>query len=300
MTNPYQHGPSGFPNSNQQAELPGVAPRHFTYSFAVGPHGSMTPYTSAQFARAHPVSYTRFLNPASEASTELANQHNSYQGGSMDGERNGNGYSGDVSRPWTRSQALPSISRAFDLVMEGSVGDSMGSGANNGFFIPSYLKGTTYMHRLLAARKAKIQSQRELQSQAGGTLPSSGGSAKWHNKKMTPASHRGMALDVVEKPPAFEDDTVPPLPSRWNQDDKSGGLEVLADGLEVKYTTPRGQSDREHEACAIRADHYMPPQCGIYYFEVTILSGKRDEYVAATPNMMRLSFLRLTYVAAQQ
>jgi Ran-binding protein 9/10 len=72
---------------------------------------------------------------------------------------------------------------------------------------------------------------------------------------------------------------MPQLPSRWNKEDKWGGLEVLGDSLEVKYTALRGQSERDHEACSVRADHYMPPQCGIYYFEVTILSGKRDEYV---------------------
>jgi len=56
---------------------------------------------------------------------------------------------------------------------------------------------------------------------------------------------------------------------------------VLSDGQEVKFTGVKSPADREHEACAIRADHPMPPQCGIYYFEVTIISRRREEYVSS-------------------
>ncbi|KAL1864785.1 hypothetical protein VTK73DRAFT_5664 [Phialemonium thermophilum] len=91
-----------------------------------------------------------------------------------------------------------------------------------------------------------------------------------------------MTFDLIEKPPAFEEDeeaTVSPLPSRWNKDDKHSALEVLGDGYEVKYTGHR--SERDHDAAAIRADHYMPPQCGVYYFEVLILHRKREDTTIA-------------------
>jgi hypothetical protein len=90
-----------------------------------------------------------------------------------------------------------------------------------------------------------------------------------------------MTYDLIEKAPPAEDDAVAPLPSKWNSHDKHGGLEVLADGQEVKFTGSKSVADRDHEACSIRADHPMPPQCGIYYFEVTIISRKREEYVVS-------------------
>jgi Ran-binding protein 9/10 len=90
-----------------------------------------------------------------------------------------------------------------------------------------------------------------------------------------------MTYDVIERAPTFEtDDTIAPLPSRWNRDDKHGGLEVVAEGLEVKYTAQKAPGERDYEAYAIRADHALPSQAGIYYYEVTLLSRKRDEYVS--------------------
>ncbi|CAK7199016.1 hypothetical protein SEUCBS139899_001684 [Sporothrix eucalyptigena] len=81
-----------------------------------------------------------------------------------------------------------------------------------------------------------------------------------------------------------DDETIAPLPSRWDKDDKAPSLDVLSDGLDVKFATARPtnehsqhSSSSNQEASSVRADHYMPPQCGIYYFEVTVLSKKREE-----------------------
>jgi hypothetical protein len=87
-----------------------------------------------------------------------------------------------------------------------------------------------------------------------------------------------MTYDLIEKAPPLEDEMLAPLPSKWNNQDKHGALEVLSDGQEVKFSGPKPERDRDHEAYAIRADHPMPLQCGIYYFEVTIISRKREEY----------------------
>jgi hypothetical protein len=147
------------------------------------------------------------------------------------------------------------------------------------FFIPSYLKGSKYVQKLEEAHKAKIQSHKDgpsAQSSQPGSLSTSTSSINLHTK-MAP-SHRGMTYDLIEKAPPVEDDVLPPLPSRWNASDRSAGLEVLSDGQEVKFTGVKSASERDHEACAIRADHPMPPQCGIYYYEVTIISRKREEY----------------------
>ncbi|KIH88548.1 ran-binding protein [Sporothrix brasiliensis 5110] len=120
-----------------------------------------------------------------------------------------------------------------------------------------------------------------------------------------PGSHRGLAFDVVEKGLgggsgsgigiggssgsgggggggglADDEEPMAPLPSRWDKDDKASSLDVLSDGLDVKFAGSRSASDHNQhaqEAGSVRADHYMPPQCGIYYYEVTILSKKREE-----------------------
>jgi len=73
---------------------------------------------------------------------------------------------------------------------------------------------------------------------------------------------------------ADDDEDIAPLPSRWNKDDKDAALEVLGDGYEVRHT---GRQMSEHEASAIRADHYVSPSLGVYYFEVTVLNKKKEK-----------------------
>lgn len=148
---------------------------------------------------------------------------------------------------------------------------------NNGFFVPSYLKGTNYIQKLEEVYQAQA-AQRELQSTtASGANPQNGHSTA-SGSKQTPVSHMGMKIDVVERAPTTEyEGVVAPLPSKWNKDDKQNNLEVTGDGQEVKYSSSRGTKDQDHEVCSIRADHAMPNQAGIYYFEVSILSRRRDE-----------------------
>ena len=92
-------------------------------------------------------------------------------------------------------------------------------------------------------------------------------------QKMAP-SHRGMTYEIIEHQPHPEDSYPAPLPSKWEETDKHGGIEVAADGLEVKYTGHHKLS--EHEAAATRSDHSMPPQCGIYYYEVNIIAKGKE------------------------
>mgnify|MGYP001586739543 FL=1 len=84
-----------------------------------------------------------------------------------------------------------------------------------------------------------------------------------------------MTFELIEKAAPVEAEGVQMLPSRWNTHDKYAGLEVLRDGYEVAFT---GGKTTEYEAYSIRADHAMPMQSGIYYFEVKIVSRKVEEY----------------------
>ncbi|ORX45314.1 SPRY-domain-containing protein [Hesseltinella vesiculosa] len=78
-----------------------------------------------------------------------------------------------------------------------------------------------------------------------------------------------------------QDDTQPweadlRLPSHLNNLDKSRYLEVDKSGLSVSYVGPgRG----EEHAGAVRANLPMPPQCGVYYFEMQIKSKGVDGYI---------------------
>ncbi|KAI9146426.1 concanavalin A-like lectin/glucanase domain-containing protein [Paraphysoderma sedebokerense] len=66
------------------------------------------------------------------------------------------------------------------------------------------------------------------------------------------------------------------LPSGWNPKEKCSLLELAKGNLRANYIgTGRSDSD----AAAVRANYSMPSQCGIYYFEVEIVSKGRDGYI---------------------
>jgi hypothetical protein len=146
------------------------------------------------------------------------------------------------------------------------------------FFTPSYLHNSRYIYRLDAAHRAKLAAQqREPAAPSSSTSnPLSASSSNVNLHRMAP-SHRGMTYDIIERETPGDDDQLMPLPSRWNEHDKHAGLELSNGGLEVRYTGPVHKHD--HDAAAVRADYPMPPQCGIYYFEITVQSKPREGYV---------------------
>ncbi|KAK2594086.1 hypothetical protein QQS21_008189 [Conoideocrella luteorostrata] len=188
---------------------------------------------------------------------------------------------GNVNNGWTGSGgSLPSFSRGFNMFMSPIDADGAEIGADDAFFVPSYLSDSTYVRKLKEAHRSKMQIRTEMKlSSPIGTQSTAPG---FPQQPLPAGSHRGMSHNVIERPPPFEeDDSMAPLPSRWNKDDMWGPIEVLPDGREVKYTGSRNPNERDHEASAVRADHYMPPQCGIYYYEVAIKYGKRDDTTIA-------------------
>lgn len=180
----------------------------------------------------------------------------------------------------------------------GLAGSSNGSSASNSYTFPrpSYLEGSHYLARLEQQTRQSAYTQRESNGVGAlGTVAANGNGGSHHHgpggaagsvgKPTGNPSYLGISRDVVERTPAHEfggseeDSLVDPLPTRWAtaKEDRAAGLEVSSEGLEVKYTGSRSASERDHEACAIRADKPMPLQCGLYYFEVTILSRKHTE-----------------------
>lgn len=140
------------------------------------------------------------------------------------------------------------------------------------FFVPSYLKGSRYAERLAESHAARMSAQRDAKTSDNRSLSRSSSGANLH--KMVP-SHRGMTHDIIERAPpvTYLDDRDRSWPTRWSEEDKAGGLELLRDGLEVKCSA---QSKTHDEALSVRADYPIPRQSGIYYYEVTVV-GKGKE-----------------------
>lgn len=147
------------------------------------------------------------------------------------------------------------------------------------------------MSRLETAHKAKLAAQREAESVYSSNATSLSTSSSNVNLHRMAPSHRGMTYDIIENPPPGEDDHLAPLPSRWNDMDKYPGLDLLQEGLEIRYNGPSNKM--ELEAAAARADHPMSHQCGIYYFEVEIKNKTKDGMIAVGFSSRRASLERL-------
>ncbi|PBP21307.1 SPRY domain-containing protein [Diplocarpon rosae] len=263
--------------SNMPTGAPGFMPRRSSYASVVSgaSYGGQYPQVLRSGAFAH-------------LSTADGDYDSTYHNLSGHPRHNPRGYEMDLnanggithgrSGSWGRGAQLPSFSSAFGSLVNGYGYGALGGGHADHFFTPSYLNGSKYVQRLEEAHRAKAAAHKDglsAHSSQPGSLSTSASSMNLHTK-IAP-SHRGMTYDLIEKAPPVEDDMLAPLPSKWNSQDKYGGLEVLSDGQEVKFTGPKSERDRDLEACAIRADYPMPSQCGIYYFEVTIISRKREE-----------------------
>ncbi|EFR02972.1 ran-binding protein 10 [Nannizzia gypsea CBS 118893] len=216
---------------------------------------------------------------------------------------------------------LPSYSKQFEKLLEQTDLNALPYGLNHSiyqqnpedsFFTPSYLRSSKYVAQLYAAHKAKLSSQRDAQPQiqhtptsgssaqhlsSASALPLSASSSQLNLHRMAP-SHRGMTYDIVESHGPGSDSAAPlegqqltPLPSRWNEGDKYSGLDLLGEGLEVRYIGHVPKQD--HDAAAVRADQPMPVKCGLYYFEVTILAKPKDGMIGVGFSNNKASLERL-------
>lgn len=283
MAGPFQHGSSGYsdpasPVSSSTIPAPSSSRRR---------HPSSDIPSLANFY-SHP-SRTSLLNSAGDLNLgSSVNYGNSAQNDNGDWEESP---LGGFPRAW-RNAGLPSFSRAFNILMSTDGADDS-SPNEDGFFVPSYLEGSTYAKKLEEAHKSRMQGQRDSKRSNGGSGQTTAPSPFFN--ALPPGSHRGMSHTVHERPPPFEEEeTVAPLPTKWNKDDQWGGIEIQADTLSIKHVGLKGQQDREHEASAARADHYMPAQCGIYYYEVQILSAKSNEYVTPFERPRRATEVKKT------
>ncbi|KAK4121115.1 SPRY-domain-containing protein [Parathielavia appendiculata] len=316
MTNPYQqYSPSNF-DSSASGRLPPLNARRPSYASVVsgGPSALTRP---AHSGFSHLLNPSPDSEPQTHSSNPYSAAHSPMFHADMTYTQNGGSSEGVLSIdplgqtmgtglwPPRLGSSFPYFSRAFDLYMSKDPllpADPMSNDdvrfpsvapmpnvSSSGFLSPSYLRGTIYLQKLEEKHRADVLAERERSAAKVGPPSSSPIASRLSSNessshlplvgtKVSGSSHRGVAYDIVEKPmfPAEEedDDAVSPLPSRWNKDDKEAALEVLSDGYEVRHT---GRASSDHEASAVRADHYMSPSCGVYYFEITVLNTRSDK-----------------------
>lgn len=141
------------------------------------------------------------------------------------------------------------------------------------FFVPSYLRGSRHAEKLEEIHKQRFSAQREHWSAHSPVAPPLSASSSSVNLHKAPAAHRGLSHDIVERTPVAAEEPVAPWPTRWNDADKFPQMEVEDNGRQAKF----GGAQKAHdEAASIRADYPMPRQCGIYYYEVTVVSKGKD------------------------
>jgi len=93
----------------------------------------------------------------------------------------------------------------------------------------------------------------------------------------SPSQHPGISLDQRLKilyPAVNEEDT--PLPRAWSTKDKYNYIGLSQNNLRVHY---RGHGKTHKDASSVRVTHPIPASCGLYYFEVKIVSKGRDGYM---------------------
>jgi hypothetical protein len=146
-------------------------------------------------------------------------------------------------------------------------------GSSPAFFVPSYLRGSRYAEKLDDLHMAKLAAQRDYRSNHSSNAPSLSTSSSSVNLHKPVPSYRGMTHDIIERAPPFLDEPIATWPTRWNEGDKYAQLELEEGGRLAKFS---GSQKTHDEAASVRSDNAMPRQCGIYYYEVTVVSKVKD------------------------
>ncbi|KAF7272654.1 hypothetical protein GWI33_014593 [Rhynchophorus ferrugineus] len=84
------------------------------------------------------------------------------------------------------------------------------------------------------------------------------------------------AVDRLKKLYPAVDEQRTPLPRSWSPKEKYGYIGLSQGNLRVHY---KGYGNSHRDAASIQATHPIPAACGLYYFEVKIVSKGRDGYM---------------------
>lgn len=139
---------------------------------------------------------------------------------------------------------------------------------------------------------AELAFPRKITPSARSTSPDSG-------EDTTPSPPPTRETRVMSAPVVHEGPVTYALPTRWSDQARSNSLSVSHDGRELSHhgmhrveesflgngiisefcnLGANNNSDKEHAANA-RANHPVPPACGIYYYEVEVRCKEQKRYV---------------------
>lgn len=82
--------------------------------------------------------------------------------------------------------------------------------------------------------------------------------------------------DIISRLYPNVNQTETPLPRQWSAKDKCQTLSLSMNNSRVTY---KGPGKTHKDAASVRTDFPIPAACGIYYFEVKVLSKGRDGYM---------------------
>ncbi|KAK6344811.1 hypothetical protein TWF718_006765 [Orbilia javanica] len=136
--------------------------------------------------------------------------------------------------------------------------------------LPSYLEDSLYAEKLDAVRDLSW----------GSAIPSRTSSYTSVGLQAAQSRGTGLKLDVKDTVPSPDDDLPTPLPTKWNDRDRSDGIEVSQDGLNVQFSVTGPSKVNEYDSASVRADYFIPRSCGVYYFEVAIMNKSREGLIS--------------------
>jgi len=202
-----------------------------------------------------------------------------------------------IQRPRSAAPSRNVSSTSLSAMTRGL--STLGKDRDRDYWLPEYLEGTAYgvwvarhkqaqsssssastsapSHLTMSSLSSNGTSMKREISTTAHTVPSSRNPSP-HNHAPHLLSHRGVAFEVTDKNPLNTSSASDPalLPSRFNDRDRCPVLELLNDGMDAKFAGPAKGTDSD--AASVRADHPIPPSCGIYYYEVTIQSRGSKGY----------------------
>lgn len=95
-----------------------------------------------------------------------------------------------------------------------------------------------------------------------------------HNSSQSTSSSHSVDRLKILYPNVNENDT--PLPRSWSSQDKCHAVGLSQNNLRVHY---KGAGKSHSDAASVRTDHPIPAACGLYYFEVKIISKGKNGYM---------------------
>jgi hypothetical protein len=81
---------------------------------------------------------------------------------------------------------------------------------------------------------------------------------------------------------------ITPLPTHWSSVDRRETIYVSPDKTLLKY---KGLGVNHHDAASVRANHPIPHGCGVYYFEVTIVTPERKWNFSASDSLIGIGIM---------